>query len=58
MVLVVLVPGSVVMIPVMILSAVVGFVTAELLPPGRAVPPVGRSVAPRRPTRRHLGRQP
>ncbi|SEE29340.1 H+/Cl-antiporter ClcA [Streptomyces sp. 2231.1] len=40
--LVVLVLGSGAMIPVAILAAVVGFVTVELLPPGRAVPPVGR----------------
>ncbi|MGW4564850.1 chloride channel protein, partial [Streptomyces sp. NPDC004561] len=37
-VLVVLVLGSAAMIPVVILAAVIGFVTAELLPPGRVVP--------------------
>lgn len=41
-VLVVLLLGSAAMTPVVILAAVVGFVTAELLPPGRAVPPVDR----------------
>ncbi|MFF4294327.1 chloride channel protein [Streptomyces vinaceus] len=41
-VLVVLVLGSTDMIPVAILSAVVAFVTIELLPPGPAIPPVGR----------------
>lgn len=51
------------MIPVVILAAVVGFVTVELLPPGRAVPlgkpagpPAARPAAtwddsPERPTR-------
>ena len=29
------------MTPVVLLAAVVGFVTAELLPPGRTVPPLG-----------------
>ncbi|MGW0750616.1 chloride channel protein [Streptomyces sp. NPDC002587] len=42
-VLVVLVLGSVAMTPVVILAAVVGFVTTQLLPSGPAVPPVGRS---------------
>jgi chloride channel protein, CIC family len=41
-VLVVLMLGSVAMTPVVILAAVVAFVTAELLPPGRAVSPVGK----------------
>ncbi|MFF3649304.1 chloride channel protein [Streptomyces sp. NPDC002181] len=41
-VLVVLVLGSTEMIPVAILSAVVALVTIELLPPGPAIPPVGR----------------
>ncbi|MFJ3912646.1 chloride channel protein [Streptomyces vinaceus] len=41
-VMVVLVLGSTDMIPVAILSAVVAFVTIELLPPGPAIPPVGR----------------
>jgi len=45
-VLVVLVLGSAAMIPVVILAAVVAFVTAELLPPGRPVPPVGRPAGP------------
>ncbi|MEU1460087.1 chloride channel protein [Streptomyces sp. NPDC005727] len=44
--LVVLVLGSAAMIPVVILAAVVAFVTAELLPPGRPVPPVGRPAGP------------
>ncbi|MEW2082432.1 chloride channel protein [Streptomyces sp. NPDC005283] len=43
-VLVVLLLGSTEMIPVVILAAVVAFVTTELLPPGRAVPPVGKPV--------------
>ncbi|MFI2345705.1 chloride channel protein [Streptomyces sp. NPDC019443] len=42
MVLVVLMLGSAAMSPVVILAAIVAFVTAELLPPGRAVPPVGK----------------
>ncbi|MFD5793661.1 hypothetical protein ACFWIO_09000 [Streptomyces diastatochromogenes] len=41
-----LVLGSAAMIPVVILAAVVGFVTVELLPPGRAVPPVGKPAGP------------
>jgi H+/Cl- antiporter ClcA len=41
-VLVVLVLGSTDMIPVVILAAVVAFVTTELLPPGPAVPPIGK----------------
>ncbi|MFJ9814192.1 chloride channel protein [Streptomyces sp. NPDC101151] len=45
-VLVVLVLGSAAMIPVVILAAVIGFVTIELLPPGRAVPPVGVPAGP------------
>ncbi|SOD84614.1 chloride channel protein [Streptomyces sp. Ag109_G2-15] len=45
-VLIVLVLGSAAMIPVVILAAVVGFVTVELLPPGRAVPPVGKPAGP------------
>ncbi|SDM32239.1 H+/Cl-antiporter ClcA [Streptomyces sp. cf386] len=40
-VLVVLVMGSAEMTPVVLLAAVVGFVTVQLLPPGRAVPPMG-----------------
>nr|WP_229907009.1 chloride channel protein [Streptomyces vinaceus] len=44
-VMVVLVLGSTDMIPVAILSAVVAFVTIELLPPGPAIPPVGRMPA-------------
>ncbi|MFJ9730455.1 chloride channel protein [Streptomyces sp. NPDC101171] len=44
--LVVLVLGSAAMIPVVILAAVVAFVTVELLPPGRPVPPVGRPAGP------------
>ncbi|MFI1532989.1 chloride channel protein [Streptomyces anandii] len=44
--LVVLLLGSGAMIPVVILAAVVGFVTVELLPPGRAVPPAGEAAAP------------
>ncbi|MFD4142705.1 chloride channel protein [Streptomyces sp. NPDC058572] len=40
-VLVVLLLGSAAMIPVMILAAVVAFVTVELLPSGPAVPPLG-----------------
>jgi H+/Cl- antiporter ClcA len=42
-VLVVLLMGSAAMTPVVLLAAVVGFVTAELLPSGRAVPPLGKS---------------
>ncbi|MFF8473005.1 chloride channel protein [Streptomyces sp. NPDC015414] len=45
-VLVVLVLGSAAMIPVVMLAAVVAFVTVELLPPGRPVPPVGRPAGP------------
>ncbi|MFE3634824.1 chloride channel protein [Streptomyces sp. NPDC059168] len=45
-ILVVLVLGSAAMIPVVILAAVVAFVTAELLPPGRPVPPVGGPAGP------------
>jgi hypothetical protein len=45
-VLVALLLGSVAMTPVVILAAVVGFVTVELLPPGRAVPPVGKPAVP------------
>ncbi|MFF3247002.1 chloride channel protein [Streptomyces sp. NPDC002870] len=41
-VLVALMLGSAAMSPVVILAAVVAFVTAELLPPGRAVAPVGK----------------
>lgn len=40
-VLVVLLLGSAAMIPVVILAAVVAFVTVELLPSGPAVPPLG-----------------
>lgn len=40
--LIVLVLGSAAMIPVVILAAVVGFVTVQLLPAGRAVPPAGK----------------
>ncbi|WP_329389664.1 chloride channel protein [Streptomyces sp. NBC_01351] len=45
-VLVVLVLGSVAMVPVVILAAVVAFVTTQLLPPGSAVPPVGKPAEP------------
>ncbi|MFI9797478.1 chloride channel protein [Streptomyces sp. NPDC052302] len=41
-VLVVLLMGGAEMTPVVLLAAVVGFATVELLPPGRAVPPVGK----------------
>ncbi|MGF0177090.1 chloride channel protein [Streptomyces sp. Marseille-Q5077] len=41
-VLVVLLMGSGAMTPVVLLAAVVGFVTAQLLPPGRPVPPLGK----------------
>ncbi|MFJ3653787.1 chloride channel protein [Streptomyces nigra] len=41
-VLVVLLLGQAEMTPVVLLAAVVGFATVELLPPGRAVPPVGK----------------
>ncbi|MFE7275151.1 chloride channel protein [Streptomyces sp. NPDC057623] len=41
-VLVVLVMGSAEMTPVVIIAAVVGFATAQLLPPGRTVPPLGQ----------------
>ncbi|AQT74818.1 chloride channel protein [Streptomyces sp. fd1-xmd] len=44
-VLVVLLLGSGAMIPVIILASVVAFVVTELLPPGPAVPPVGKAVA-------------
>ncbi|MEV6054737.1 chloride channel protein [Streptomyces sp. NPDC052107] len=44
--LVVLVLGSTAMMPVVILAAVIAFVTAELLPPGRAVPPMGKPADP------------
>ncbi|MEJ8672548.1 chloride channel protein [Streptomyces sp. MS1.AVA.1] len=50
-VLVVLLMGSGAMTPVVLLAAVVGFVTAQLLPPGRPVPPLGKP-APHRPTPR------
>ncbi|MFD0004369.1 chloride channel protein [Streptomyces sp. NPDC127178] len=40
--LVVLLMGSGAMTPVVLLAAVVGFVTAQLLPPGRPVPPLGK----------------
>ncbi|HEY9373028.1 chloride channel protein [Streptomyces sp.] len=46
MVLAVLLLGSSDMIPVVILAAVVAFVTTELIPPGPSVPPVGRQPAP------------
>jgi H+/Cl- antiporter ClcA len=42
--LVVLLLGGGAMTPVVLLSAVVGFVTAQLLPPGRPVPPLGKPV--------------
>ncbi|MCC0099950.1 chloride channel protein [Streptomyces flavotricini] len=45
-VLVVLVLGSTEMIPVAILATVVALVTIELLPPGPAIPPVGRMHRP------------
>ncbi|MBT2545570.1 chloride channel protein [Streptomyces sp. ISL-44] len=45
-VLVVLVLGSVAMVPVVILAAVVAFVTTQLLPPGSPVPPVGKPTEP------------
>nr|WP_242438506.1 chloride channel protein [Streptomyces sp. CB00455] len=45
-VLVVLVLGSVSMVPVVILAAVVAFVTTQLLPSGPAVPPVGKPAQP------------
>ncbi|MEU9109861.1 chloride channel protein [Streptomyces xanthophaeus] len=45
-VLVVLVLGSVSMVPVVILAAVVAFVTTQLLPPGKPVPPMGRPAGP------------
>ncbi|MFG2981108.1 chloride channel protein [Streptomyces sp. NPDC048258] len=45
-VLVVLVLGSVAMTPVVILAAVVAFVTTQLLPPGSPVPPVGKPAEP------------
>lgn len=45
-VLVVLVLGSVAMIPVVILASVVAFVTTQLLPPGRTVPQVGKPAEP------------
>ncbi|MGW2530541.1 chloride channel protein [Streptomyces sp. NPDC001595] len=45
-VLVVLVLGGSEMIPVVILAAVAAFVTVELLPPGPAVPPVGKPAGP------------
>ncbi|MFD7838547.1 chloride channel protein [Streptomyces sp. NPDC059761] len=45
-ILVVLVLGSTAMMPVAILSTVVAFVTAELLPPGPPVPPIGRTPRP------------
>lgn len=45
-VLVVLVMGSTAMTPVVLLSAVVAFVTVQLLPPGRAVPVPGKAAPP------------
>ncbi|GGW47631.1 hypothetical protein GCM10010503_25620 [Streptomyces lucensis JCM 4490] len=45
-VLVVMVLGSAAMTPVVILAAVIAFVTVELLPPGRAVPPMGKPAGP------------
>lgn len=45
-VLVVLVMGSAAMTPVVMLSAVVAFVTVQMLPPGRAVPVPGRPAQP------------
>nr|WSX49329.1 chloride channel protein [Streptomyces sp. NBC_00974] len=45
-VLVVLVLDSVAMTPVVIIAAVVAFVTAQLLPPGPAVPRVGKPAEP------------
>ncbi|WP_261989338.1 chloride channel protein [Streptomyces sp. uw30] len=44
--LVVLIMGSAAMTPVVILSAVVAFVTVQLLPPGRAVPVPGQPAQP------------
>ncbi|MFH0515937.1 chloride channel protein [Streptomyces sp. M41] len=44
-VLAVLLLGSAAMTPVVILAAVVGFVTVELLPPGRALPPTEEAPA-------------
>ncbi|MGW2994603.1 chloride channel protein [Streptomyces sp. NPDC001193] len=48
-VLVVLVLGSTELIPVAILATVVALVTIELLPPGPAIPPVGRMPRPAAP---------
>ncbi|MFE9931192.1 chloride channel protein [Streptomyces sp. NPDC005533] len=45
-VLVVLVLGSVAMTPVVILASVVAFVTIQLLPPGPALPSVGKAAGP------------
>ncbi|WP_079177885.1 chloride channel protein [Streptomyces mangrovisoli] len=45
-VLVVLLLGSSAMIPVIILAAVVGFITVELLPPGRPLPAIGKPAGP------------
>ncbi|WP_328929555.1 chloride channel protein [Streptomyces sp. NBC_00190] len=45
-VLVVVVLGSVAMTPVVMLAAVVSFVTTQLLPPGPVIPPVGKSAEP------------
>ncbi|MFF3325642.1 chloride channel protein [Streptomyces sp. NPDC002889] len=45
-VLVVLMLGGSAMIPVVILAAVVAFVTTELLPPGPALPPLGKPAGP------------
>ncbi|UUU38821.1 chloride channel protein [Streptomyces sp. NBC_00162] len=45
-VLVVVVLGSVAMTPVVMLAAVVSFVTTQLLPPGPDVPPVGKPAEP------------
>ncbi|MEV0411359.1 chloride channel protein [Streptomyces sp. NPDC050448] len=49
-VLVVLILGSAEMMPVVILSAVVAFVTTGLLPAGPPIPPVGRTARPAAPT--------
>lgn len=45
-VLVVLLLDSAAMVPVIILASVVAFVTTQLLPPGRAVPAVGKPAEP------------
>ncbi|WP_432197289.1 chloride channel protein [Streptomyces sp. bgisy027] len=44
--LVVLIMGSAAMTPVVLLSAVVSFVTVQILPPGRAVPAPGKPAQP------------